>query len=866
MEAIAVLFALGLVGLVLVGPIVAIVSLVRVSRLQRRLDELAREVASARARERVSARPSEAAPAPAVAPLPAVALAATPSAPAVPIPTPPAPPVAAPPPVTPAPPATAVPPRPPLPPRPSAPPAPPTDFVTTLGPRILVATGALAFTIFLALFVKYAWDNDWVGPTGRVLSGAVLGIGLCALGVRFLSREYRPLGQGLIAAGLAGLYASAFASHGFYDLVPRGVAGFFMVAITASAVLFADRLGLRLLASLAWIGGYLMPVLLSTGEDRALALFAYLALLDLGALVLDHRKPWPETVPLAMIGTFTLYTGWFAKFFLGNPARFEMAALGLVLFTALFLLGMAKKEREAAMAVVIGAAAVMLTAIGAQADRPEVLSLLSLGLAGAALWGAARLSPLLALGALLAVGLPLFGWGVRHLDAGSFAFAAAWLVAGALGFVLLPRALAGPDDDGDATTGTLLLHAAVMVAGGIGVALLVDASPAPIPVAALLLAWALVAILARRAFPYAPAAGASAALLAVHVWMNGHFDPARAWAAWTVALPVVGAFLGSVSWLGLRRDDALDTSEVAAHLATAALAWSSVYRILDRTRPELLGPAAVVLGAVYLALGIAVRRARPVDLVHARTTLGLAAGFLTLAIPVQLGLHGITLGWAIEGLLLLALGMRFRSPLTRGAGYAVLALAALRLFARHLPLHPGSSFEPVLNAPFATWVAVIAALAAARWITREARDDEPGLDRVMNVVLATSALGLLFILLTGETSAVFAQMARRFLQAGDAAGALGAERSGALALSVLWTVFATGLLAGGLAARSHGLFYASYVLFAVTALKVVAVDLGSFPVPYRMFSFLALGLLLMAGAYLNLRFRERLATRETGGA
>ena len=31
--------------------------------------------------------------------------------------------------------------------------------------------------------------------------------------------------------------------------------------------------------------------------------------------------------------------------------------------------------------------------------------------------------------------------------------------------------------------------------------------------------------------------------------------------------------------------------------------------------------------------------------------LGLAAAFLTVAIPVQLGLHGITLAWAVEGVL-----------------------------------------------------------------------------------------------------------------------------------------------------------------------------------------------------------------------
>ena len=55
---------------------------------------------------------------------------------------------------------------------------------------------------------------------------------------------------------------------------------------------FGAGLAIGLLAALAWLGGYLTPVLLSSGQDRALALFLYLALLGAGALVLDHRKPW----------------------------------------------------------------------------------------------------------------------------------------------------------------------------------------------------------------------------------------------------------------------------------------------------------------------------------------------------------------------------------------------------------------------------------------------------------------------------------------------------------------------------------------------------------------------------------------------
>ena len=79
---------------------------------------------------------------------------------------------------------------------------------------------------------------------------------------------------------------------------------------------------------------------------------------------------------------------------------------------------------------------------------------------------------------------------------------------------------------------------------------------------------------------------------------------------------------------------------------------------------------------------------------------------------------------------------------------------------------------------------------------------------------------------------------------------------------MLWTAFATSLLASGLALRSRALFHTAYALFGVTALKVVMVDLATLPTLYRMLSFLALGVLLLAGAWLNLRFRERLVEPE----
>jgi uncharacterized membrane protein len=281
-------------------------------------------------------------------------------------------------------------------------------------------------------------------------------------------------------------------------------------------------------------------------------------------------------------------------------------------------------------------------------------------------------------------------------------------------------------------------------------------------------------------------------------------------------------------------------------------------RVLGASQPGLQGPAAVGLAALHLAFGLAARR-RGIDPLRIRVTLGLAAAFLTLAIPVQLGLHGITLAWAVEGVLLVGLGVGQRSPLTRAFGYLVLALAVGRLFVRHLPLH-AAAFTPVLNPAFGTWLAVIGALVVAHALVRRVPEEGrvPWLDGAASLVLAPAALVLLFGLLTGETQAAFSRAAREATAAGDAAAALRAGLEGGLAISVLWTVFATGLLSAGLGLRSLPLFYTAYALFAVTAGKVVLVDLATLPTLYRMLSFLALGVLLLAGAWLNLRFRERL--------
>jgi uncharacterized membrane protein len=726
LEVLIVLMALGFSAALLIVPIFTFIAYARTNQLRTELEAL-----KARLRQ-LEAGSRRTGPSPSHVPTPAPVPAAEPTAAAPPAPasTPARPgPSATPPPVRAVPPTTS----------PRHAPAP--DLATNLGPKILVGFGALAVFASLAFFVKYAWDNDWVGPTGRVLFGLVVSLGLVAFGLRLLRREYRPLGQGLAGTGVAGLYVSVFGAHAFYGLISRELAGIFLVAITACAIALALRLGVRLLSVLAWLGAYLTPILLSTGKDQAVSLFAYLLVLGAAAVVIRRRRAWKETSALALVGSCVLYAGWAISFY--NPQRFGVAALGLLALAALFT------EILPASTLLLASGAIVVLAV--DVDRPAAL-------------------------------------------------------------------------------------------------------------AGVLAAFAALAMLRRSRFEGAEAVTLLASGVVITVWLSQVFAAGREGDALLLAVSIGGAYFLALAIRGLLAREAVGVAGLATHLIGAGLLWSVLYRVFHQTNPSLLGLLAVALATVYLVLGLGLSRQDEPDAGHVRVTLGLAAAFLTLAIPVQLGLHGITLGWAVEGLVLLGLGVRFAAPLTRGVAYFVLALAVARLFARHAPLHD-ASFVPFLNAPFGTWLFVIGCLGAALIVARRPWQQKVALEQVARPALAALALLLLFGLLTAETQAAFAQQASNAAAAGLEGAAQRARLSGGLAISVLWSVFAIALLAGGLLARSRALFWTSYALFALAGLKVVFVDLAELHTLYRILSFLALGVLLMLGAYVNIRFSGRLAPR-----
>jgi uncharacterized membrane protein len=208
------------------------------------------------------------------------------------------------------------------------------DLESRIGSHWLNRIGITAVLIGVSYFLKFAFDNNWIGPAGRVAIGLVAGIAVVVWSESFRRRKYVVFSYSLKAVGIGVLYLSLYAAFQVYSLIPGGVAFTMMFAVTAAMAVMAWTQDAEALAAFALIGGFSTPLLLSTGQNREVALFAYIILLDLGALALVIFKPWRRLLLLSYFGTLGLYIGWYSTFY--DVTQVRMTVGFATLFFAIF--------------------------------------------------------------------------------------------------------------------------------------------------------------------------------------------------------------------------------------------------------------------------------------------------------------------------------------------------------------------------------------------------------------------------------------------------------------------------------------------------------------------------------------------------
>jgi uncharacterized membrane protein len=267
---------------------------------------------------------------------------------------------------------------------------PPINWEQFMGAQVFAWIGGLALFLGVAFFVKYSFEHNLISPELRVAIGFVIGVGLVIGGVLLKQKENAVTAQTLCATGILVLYAVTFACRSYYHFAFFGFIPTFllMTLITVSAFLLAVRLNAIVVTVLGIAGGFLTPVLLSTGQDNPLGLFGYVALLDIGLLAVAQRQRWNGLPILGAIGTALMQFVWVAAFFL--PEKYFAGNKVLVFMTvftgfqALFLAAAAwakrtgKASREVfACAIGLGAVAMSsafyLLSFQAVAHRPALL-------------------------------------------------------------------------------------------------------------------------------------------------------------------------------------------------------------------------------------------------------------------------------------------------------------------------------------------------------------------------------------------------------------------------------------------------------------------------------------------------------------
>jgi uncharacterized membrane protein len=280
----------------------------------------------------------------------------------------------------------------------------------------------------------------------------------------------------------------------------------------------------------------------------------------------------------------------------------------------------------------------------------------------------------------------------------------------------------------------------------------------------------------------------------------------------------------------------LGVADVAWLHLNGLVMFASAYYLVGVTHSALAGPftAAFALWQGVVA-AIVVSRNRDQALHFG------ALGFTLMSIAIALQFDGpaVTIGWAVEGAVVIALGLRERRGWLRIAGVG-LFIVAFGLAMRDLGTRRAIG-EAVLFNPHAAAAAVIIALCyVLAWLCYRDKDAP---DRA--VAMASSLVLAQFVTLALFTSEIHAYWPFR-------EGHLARE----LMLSVTWGLYATTLIVVGLRRQYAPIRYFAMVVFGITILKVFASDMAELERIYRVSSVIGLGILLLLTSYLYNRSKR----------
>jgi len=510
--------------------------------------------------------------------------------------------------------------------------------------------GIIAIMLAVTFFLKWSFDNHIIGELGRIVIGIVIGLGFLGGGEYFQRRKFAVYGQGFTGGGIAILYFSIFAAFVFYHLISQPVAFLLMVLITMAASLLAVRYDSVVIGIMGIVGGFATPFLLSSGQSSRVILFTYVAILDIGVLLVAYYKKWPIFNYLTFFFTYISFIAGLAS--IRTPNYFT--SFDTVSFTYLTL------------------------------------------------------------------------------------------------FFLI--------------------------------------------------------------------------YLAVPFSRNIRLKESFLW------------------------------TDIKLILLNAVIYFVLSYTLLNPHIRDWIGFWAVLLGAIYLLLGLFIYRRHSEAQNLSLTLLAIAAGFMTVAIPLQFNGYWISMAWAMEAVIVFYLSFKINPAKVPVAGFLILILTFLSLFIQPFRI-TGKEAWIFLNKAAVAYLVFILAMALISWLYhRQTKDTKVFRNLDLMLVLHISLNLLVILFFTLETNAYFDYL-RRLAERQEAYSLLNTQK---LALSLIWGLHAATLIVLGFWRRMKGIRWFGLGFLGVVILKVFFYDLSNLSTPNRIMSFMGLGVILLAISWLYHRYKNQI--------
>jgi uncharacterized membrane protein len=176
--------------------------------------------------------------------------------------------------------------------------------------NVPVKVGVIVSLFGVAFLLKYAVDRELIRfPIElRFLLVGLAGAALMVIGWR-LRGQARVYGLSLQGGGAGILYLTIFTALRLFGLLSPAVAFALLIALTLCTGALAVMQNARALAVLGIVGGFLAPILVSTGSGSHVVLFSYYLLLNAAILGVAWFRAWRELNLIGFVFTW-LIGGW----------------------------------------------------------------------------------------------------------------------------------------------------------------------------------------------------------------------------------------------------------------------------------------------------------------------------------------------------------------------------------------------------------------------------------------------------------------------------------------------------------------------------------------------------------------------------